>query len=65
MATKFPLVRTDDSFENNLRDIKNTHLDTLVFWLNEFCNLDLVWIFFTLRTIETAGMKQTGPSSAA
>jgi len=30
------LVRTDDSFENNLRDIKNTHPDTLVFWLNEF-----------------------------
>lgn len=59
------LVRTDDSFENNLRDIKNTHPDTLVFWLNEFMQSGSGLDFFTLRTIEMVGMKHTGPSPAA
>jgi len=59
------LVRTDDSFENNLRDIKNTHPDTLVFWLNEFMQSGSGLDFFTLRTIEMVGLKHTGPSSSA
>lgn len=58
------LVSTDDRFELNLREIRDTHPGSLVFWLNEFMPTNFVMDRFTASIIEKAGMMHTGPPSS-
>jgi D-alanine-D-alanine ligase-like ATP-grasp enzyme len=58
------LVQADDRFEYTLREIKNSHPGSLVFWLNEFMPTNSVVDRFTASIIEKVGIMQTGPHSA-
>jgi D-alanine-D-alanine ligase len=58
------LVRTDDTFEHFLNDIKLKYPQSLVFWLNEFMATRSGVHVFTLTTVEKVGLMHTGPSSA-
>ena len=58
------LVRADDRFEYTLRDIRNSHPGSLVFWLNEFMPTNSKVDRFTVSIIEKVGMMHTGPCSA-
>jgi D-alanine-D-alanine ligase-like ATP-grasp enzyme len=58
------LVRADDGFEYNLREIKNSHPNSLVFWLNEFMPTIYKVDRFTVSIIEKVGMMHTGTCSA-
>jgi D-alanine-D-alanine ligase len=59
------LVEADDAFEFRLREIKEKHLRTLVFWLNEFIPTDSGRDAFTVTVIEEVGLMYTGPDSKA
>lgn len=57
------LVRTDDTFEHFLKDIKKIYPQSLVFWLNEFMPTRAGSDVFTLTTVEKVGLMHTGPNS--
>jgi D-alanine-D-alanine ligase len=59
------LIKADDSFETNLREIKSEHPETLVFWLNEFMPTENGRDIFTVEIIEKIEMMHTGPGSEA
>ena len=58
------LVRADDTFENQLRDIKKTNPQSLVFWLNEFMPTRAGVDVFTLVAVEKVDLMHTGPNSS-
>lgn len=55
------LIKADDRFEDNLREIKRSHPSSLVFWLNEFMPPNSGWDRFTVSIIEKVGLMRTGP----
>lgn len=57
------LLKADDRFEYNLREIKKYHPVSLVFWLNEFMPTHSGVDKFTVKVMEKIGMMHTGPGS--